>query len=189
MKELPIAICAALSLALTLMATSGMNAASAQSLTDYDADDDGLIEIEWLEQLNAVRWDLDGDGVVDDDSNGEAYSKAFPDAVNGMGCADGCQGYELIRDLDFKKTSGYRSGSVNDKWTRGDGWLPIAVKDAFHSAFDGNGHVISNLYIDRTGDDQPEISGLFARNGGEINWTQCRRFECFREKIHGSSCW
>ena len=29
---------------------------------DYDLDDDGLIEVGNLAQLNAVRWDLDGDG-------------------------------------------------------------------------------------------------------------------------------
>ena len=31
---------------------------------DYDEDNDGLIEITTLAQLNAVRWDLDGDGVA-----------------------------------------------------------------------------------------------------------------------------
>lgn len=35
---------------------------SAQAGVDYDADDDGLIEIKWLEQLDVVRWDLNGDG-------------------------------------------------------------------------------------------------------------------------------
>ena len=168
MRESLIAKCAALSIALLLVTMAGPNVASAQSLTDYDADDDGLLEIKWLEQMNAVRWDLDGDGVVDNGGYAEAYSEAFPNAVNGMGCADGCRGYELTRDLDFKKTSSYRAGTLNEKWTRGDGWLPIAVGDTFHSVFDGNGLVISNLYIDRVDDDQPEISGLFARNGGEI---------------------
>ena len=50
---------------------------SAQSPVDYDADDDGLIEIEWLEQLDAVRWDLGGDGVVYDEGNAERYFAAF----------------------------------------------------------------------------------------------------------------
>lgn len=48
---------------LILGVMAGLNGAGAQSAVDYDADDDGLIEIEWLEQLDAVRWDLDGDGV------------------------------------------------------------------------------------------------------------------------------
>lgn len=53
---------AALTVALLLGATAGLNGVAVQSAVDYDADDDGLIEIEWLEQLDAVRWDLDGDG-------------------------------------------------------------------------------------------------------------------------------
>ena len=44
-------------------ATIGLNAVGRQSPVDCDADDDGLIEIEWPEQLNAIRWDLDGDGI------------------------------------------------------------------------------------------------------------------------------
>ena len=31
---------------------------------DYDTDDDGLISISCLAQLNAIRWDLDGNGVA-----------------------------------------------------------------------------------------------------------------------------
>ena len=52
----------ALTIALLLTVAAGLNVVGAQSAVDYDADDDGLIEIEWLEQLDAVRWDLDGDG-------------------------------------------------------------------------------------------------------------------------------
>ena len=49
-------------ISLVLVAVAGTDVVSAQGAVDYDADDDGLIEIEWLEQLDAVRWDLDGDG-------------------------------------------------------------------------------------------------------------------------------
>ena len=56
-------IFASLTVALMSVAMAGLNGVSAQSAVDYDADDDGLIEIEWLEQLDAVRWDLDGDGL------------------------------------------------------------------------------------------------------------------------------
>ena len=48
--------------ALVLGAMAGLDSVGAQGAVDYDADDDGLIEIEWLEQLDAVRWDLDGGG-------------------------------------------------------------------------------------------------------------------------------
>ena len=39
------------------------HATSANATVDYDADNDGLIEVSNLAQLNAVRWDLDGNGV------------------------------------------------------------------------------------------------------------------------------
>ena len=70
---------------LVLVAVAGTDVVSAQSAVDYDTDDDGLIEIEWLEQLDAVRWDLDGDGFADDGGNAERYASAFPDAAEGMG--------------------------------------------------------------------------------------------------------
>ena len=40
---------------LTLVAVAGTDVVSAQSAVDYDADDDGLIEIEWLEQLDPAK--------------------------------------------------------------------------------------------------------------------------------------
>ncbi|MDE2688298.1 MAG: hypothetical protein OXI16_12495 [Chloroflexota bacterium] len=146
----------ALTFALLFAAMAGLNNASAQSPVDYDADDDGLIEIEWLEQLDAVRWDLDGDGLADDEADTERYFAAFPDVAM-MGCAEGCQGYELARDLDFKSAGSYASGAVNSRWTSGNGWLPIGVSDdsAFRSAFEGNGRTIANLYINRRGRTSP----------------------------------
>ena len=52
---------------------------AAQATTDYDTDNDGLIEVNSLERLNAIRWDLNGDGVVAsaDQAN---YLVAFPNA-------------------------------------------------------------------------------------------------------------
>ena len=154
---------------LMLVAVAGTDVARAQSVVDYDADDDGLIEIEWLEQLDAVRWDLDGDGAVDDGGNAERYASAFPDAAEGMGCAEGCRGYELTRNLDFKSAGSYASGAVNSKWTSGNGWLPVGVNDGFHAIFEGNEHTIANLYINRSGENQPEHVGLFGQTSGEIS--------------------
>ena len=119
---------------------------------DYDKDNDGLIEISSLEQLDAIRYDLNGDGLVDNDQNDAAYSATFPNAADGMGCpSGGCKGYELTDDLDF--------GSV----VTGAGWQPIGgVSNPFNATFDGNGHTISNLYIARNNE---HYIGLFGRAG------------------------
>ena len=116
----------------------------AQSTVDYDDDDDGLIDVATLARLNAIRWDLDGDGTVDDSANATAYATAFPSAMTGMGCpSEGCTGYEVTADLDF-------TGSA---WASGEGWEPIgaAATSAFASTFGGGAptYTISNLFIDR----------------------------------------
>ena len=56
----------------------------AQAATaDYDADDDGLIEVSALLQLQAIGKDLDGDEVKDvEDAD---YSSAFPNPATDMG--------------------------------------------------------------------------------------------------------
>ena len=64
-------------------------------------------------QLNAIRWDLDGDGSPS--SNATGYNAAFPNAVAGMGCPDsGCSGYELISDLDFDTNGNGRADAGDD---------------------------------------------------------------------------
>ena len=146
--------------------------------TDYDADDDGLIEIATLEQLDAVRLDLDGDGVEDALANQERYFEAFVDAARDMGCATGCTGYELARDLDFDDPASYASGRADRGWRRsegGAGWAPIVssradyhglvrVEDCYSGGFDGNGHAIANLYIDRSDQDNVGLFGGFGRD-------------------------
>ncbi len=135
-----------------------------------DSDGDGLIEICNLEQLYAIRYDLDGDGIVDENSAASApvYEAAFP-TVSPTGLCDGaCQGYELGRALDFREGGDYASGVVNESWTAGSGWLPIGSGGmGFNTAFDGNGYAISGLYINRlTVLDSPEGVGLFGVTGG-----------------------
>ena len=66
--------------------------------TARDRDGDGLIEVDNLTQLDAIRWDLDGDGISDDAD----YAAAFPDANTGTLCSvESCAGYELTANLDF----------------------------------------------------------------------------------------
>ena len=141
---------------------------SQASSGDYDADNDGLIEVSSLEQLNAIRYDLNGDGRPDRNANAEAYASAFPDATDGIVCPGNyCSGYELTKSLDFRDRASYASGAINVKWTEGSGWLPIGIRsERFNATFDGNSHTISNLFINRTNDrNDPGSAGLFGAAG------------------------
>ncbi len=146
--------------------------------TDYDADDDGLIEIATVEQLNVLRYDLDGNGETDEPADWEIYFEAFDDAQEDMGCANGCAGYELTANLDFEKPGSYASGAVDRGWSRGEGgpgWEPVGTSDesglpdnGFFAMFDGNGHTIANLFINRPETDYVGLFG-FARFGPVTN--------------------
>ena len=142
--------------------------------TDYDMDDDNLIEVSSLAQLNAIRWDLAGSGLVTG-ANEDAYFTAFPDALLDMGCAATCIGYELTANLDFD-TNGDGSTDVagDDYWNGGLGWDPIAGKSTapwYEGVFHGNGHTISNLYIRRQfSDDGQYFAGLFGEATGRISY-------------------
>ncbi len=138
------------------------------STARYDSDGDGLIEVTHLEQLDAIRHDLNGDGNADDDSGVDAYAAAYPVSVEEVVC-NHCMGYELARPLDFAEARSYASRSVRAEWTTGAGWPPIG--DGWHpfeATFDGNGHAVSNLHIAQT--DQGDSSrahelGLFGNVG------------------------
>ncbi len=141
-----------LTVALLMAATLGV-ANSQTANGKYDTDGDGLIEVSNLEQLDAIRHDLDGDGKPDSSPDAETYAAAFPNAEAGEVCNANCNGYELARSLDFDKADSYASGAVNTGWTTGNGWEPIGTATGrysprFNAIFDGNGHTISNLYID-----------------------------------------
>ena len=129
---------------------------------DYDANDNNLIDIDNLDQLNAIRWDANGDG--NPESSAVAYSTAFPGRVASapgrMGCPAACAGYELRQDLNFDSDN---SGSVDASDAFAGNWPPIA---AYNSVLDGNGYVLRNLTINRTG----TSIALFAQlnSGGRI---------------------
>ena len=129
---------------------------------DYDTDDDGLLEIKSVVQLNAVRWDLDGDG----SSTNAGYGTAYPGGLAGIGCPSSrCKGYELAADLDFDTDGSGAADSGDAYWNTGSGWVPIGTKDApFNAVFDGSGHAISNLYVDR---DTTDHVGLFGGTGAK----------------------
>ena len=155
---------------------------------DYDSDDNGLIEVDRLSQLDAIRWDLDGNGAVDTgtaDADAAKYTAAFPNPATGMGCklvdhddnaatakTPVCAGYELTQSLDFDtdgdgatytvSAAGAITGDAGDTYYNGGpGWTPIAGSDRGYTAtFDGKGHTIANLFIYRTTADTGNV-GLF----------------------------
>ena len=125
---------------------------------DIDIDDDGLIEINDLETLNAIRFQPGGSRLQ--------LSGATPTR---RGCAPGgCKGYELTRNLDFNDNDSYSSPANRIIWTTGEGWHPIGdSSNAFTGQFEGNGYTISNLMISRPDTEDIGLFG-FAKDGAEI---------------------
>ena len=128
--------------------------ATGTSASARDRDSDGLIEVDNLMQLDAMRWDLDGDGISDNAD----YAAAFSDADTGMLCSTAsCAGYELTAKLDFDTNGNGEADEGDAYWNGGDGWIPIGESnDSFDTTFDGGGHTIANLFIRRS----PNV-GLF----------------------------
>lgn len=93
-----------------------------------DADSDGLIEINNLDDLNAIRQDL--------------TARTF--RGNTDGCpASGCVGWELTRDLDFDSN---KNGELDSgDWNSGFSWKPFAPMS--NVIFEGNSHSILNVLI------------------------------------------
>ena len=152
-------------------ATVAITVTVAQS--NIDADGDGLIDISTLEQLNNVRYSLDGTGY-------KTSASATPVTT---GCPNNvCQGYELTDDLDFdtdddgtwvRNSDGSYTLDTDDDSDYFDiasdgssgGWMPIGDCGAdglcfddtstsadetldnapFTAIFDGDGHTISGL--------------------------------------------
>ena len=167
---------------------------------DYDDDNDNLIDIRTLAQLDAIRYDMDGNGRPTDVL---AYLAAFPlgdagsaaemGSARRMGCAAACAGYELRANLDFD-TDGDGSAHTNgvgdpddDYYTHasamgdpGEGWVPLGGHNTgateFSSFLEGNNHTISNLYINlRTSSvDDGRYVGLFAHLSGGSSQSRLR---------------
>ena len=123
----------------------------ADGIIDIDKDGDGLIEICDLEGLNEIRYQLDGSG----------YTTSADATTITQGCpAAGCRGYELVKDLDFNVADSYRDNIVDTTWTTSTGWQPIGSdSNRFSGVFEGNGHTIAHLYINRS---NGRYIGLFA---------------------------
>ncbi len=136
---------------------------------DYDRDIDQLIEITNREQLNAVRYDLDGNGVADNAADEAAYRRAFPRMMANMcdtvfsdtaveGPPGPCIGYEVRADITL-------SGS----WTPIGGNVPADSDNphnpganVFTAVFTGGLHPISGLRVSRS---NSTMVGLFGAIG------------------------
>lgn len=104
---------------------------------DYDLDDNRLIEINDLADLDEIRNNLDGSSL---------YGSS-------AGCPEsGCNGFELTTDLDFDTNADGVMDKNDAYWQEGAGWSPIGSNEApVNTNFDGKGHTIRNLYINRRG--------------------------------------
>ena len=201
------------------------------SVPPTDTDDDELINITTLTQLDAIRYDLDGDGVVSfttaasltgspmfsdraavvtlmgaDSIYAQAFTSGdFYTAAAGIVAATGAvavsttyyyklssmatspyTGYELRNNLDFEDADG--NGTADDKsiWAEGagtagvsgavaEGWAPIGYynsptdKASYTAIFDGRGHTISNLYINRPSTNSIGLFGFLGAVGNVRN--------------------
>ena len=90
------------------------------------------------------------------------YYRAYPMGAPGMGCPDGCVGYELTTDLDFDTDADGDIDSDDDYWNAGAGWDPIGDSTTpFDATFTGDRRTVSHLFIDRDDD----AAGLFGATG------------------------
>ena len=153
-----------------------LTSTTTKAVVDYDTDEDRLIEITTLQQLHAVRHDLDGNGLPTDDGMA-SYAEAFPASADQMGCpgTEGCMGYELMADLDFDTNGSADADSADAYWNDGAGWTPIGgdgsrtsydldtMVNPFLAIFEGNGHSLSNLFINRLN----PFTGMFGYIGSD----------------------
>ena len=128
---------------------------------NIDDDGDGLIDIYYLEDLDAMRYQLDGSG----------YKVDMQASVNSQGCPDQvCSGYELRRDLDFNAAASYNSTSNKVAWTTGASWQPIgSFSHPFNSVFEGDGHTIADLQINRVSHNYIGLYAVVGADGKIIN--------------------
>ncbi len=120
---------------------------------DYDQDDNGLIDVSNLTQLNAIRWDLNGDGQPDKEEFAKAYNQAFPSAIANMGLPNNtqAQGYELTTNLHFDSHKNNQADEADPFWNQGNGWQSIGVfANPFQAVLEGNNHGIVNLFQDQS---------------------------------------
>ncbi|WP_299579321.1 hypothetical protein [uncultured Microbulbifer sp.] len=99
--------------------------------TDFDIDNDGLIEINDLADLNEIRNNLNGASLY-------GVSTGCP--------SSGCRGFELSRNLDFDTNGDGAFDEDDTYWNGGAGWEPLgSSENPFTAILEGNNYSISNL--------------------------------------------
>ena len=122
--------------------------------TDYDTDDDGLIEVFNPAQLNAIRWDANGNGFVDVGEDYADYLAAFPNLRPGMGCpASGCTGYEIGTGAEGEAP--IVIDLTGTSWTSGIG----TSASGFTATLEGHHNTIHKLTVLKDG--ATDNAGLF----------------------------
>ncbi|NLE30681.1 LPXTG cell wall anchor domain-containing protein, partial [Candidatus Dojkabacteria bacterium] len=80
--------------------------------------------------------------------------------------------YILMRDLDFNDCNSYSNCENMSTYTEGLGWEPVGswndvseIEHPYYGTFDGQGHTISNLYINRPSEYFVGLFGLVGEGG------------------------
>ncbi|QIZ82827.1 hypothetical protein HF888_00610 [Bermanella marisrubri] len=121
---------------------------------DIDANSNGLVDIYNLEQLNAIRYQLDGNGLRME-NRGSLDQSGCPLVTYESVLMRRCHGYELLTDLDFDTSQDGVLGIGDDFWNDGKGWIAIGGRShPFTGTFEGNGYTIHNLLINQSTDYQ-----------------------------------
>ena len=128
-------------------------------ILNADANSNGLIDVSIIEQLNAVRYNLNGTGRTLTEA-GESDSSGCPAVIFDGILQRHCSGYELTTTLDFDTNADGVMDENDTYWNEGYGWEPTGDQSSpFTATFNGNGHQIRNLYIDRPSTDYVGLLG------------------------------
>jgi hypothetical protein len=78
--------------------------------------------------------------------------------------------YTLMNDLDFNSVSSYRHSINKTIFTSGEGWLPLGNSSTsmFTGNFNGNNHIIKNLYVNRPEEDYAGLFGYLSGSAAKV---------------------
>ena len=139
-----------------------------------DADGDALIDINSLERLHNMRYNLDVGADGDDGRyKNSAQTADGQGALCGTNADTPCSGYELTRSLDFTEEDSY------------DGSIPNAMRDWLpNTAADNSGTTITDAAAALNPGWWPIAYGILVDNGGGINDTGYTPFDTLFEGNH-----